>query len=856
MRGNISKQRPVLIGLLSLFFTLSPCHLLTPSACHAQEPGAALRMSGFMPAGVRGSVTEKWGTLLFDLHNLSDEDREARVLVSYTARPDVQYGRDLWIPAHSFLKTWMLVGPAPAEGALSNARELRIVFQERTGKKDQTILPRDEERIRTQLVFWHKQEPSTSIMLGDDDTPLAFGELPRPDSARTEAHRLVRTFRAARELSEHVSICPEGPLCPVSDGLDGADHFVLASGRIADDPAGMRSLRQWVQRGGSLWVMLDQVDPQAIAPLLGEALDFDVVDRTSLTDFAVERSSSSQAAQNEGKPLPGAFNRAATEPPFRPGPFDRPVDFVRVLLPPGEQAKHVIDGWPVWFTRHVGHGRVVFTTLGPRGWYRERKGRDPRSPFERFPELPMPSPALEMVAAELQPIREDGFPIDSLTQGLVDDVGYSTVRRSTAVGVFGGFLLATIGLVFLLRRSRRPEILACAAPAAALLATFAFVALGEASRRAAPTTLAVGQLVEGDSATQDASVGGLMAVYRPDSGAFPLAAERGGIVELDRTGVQGQTTRLLTTDLDRWHLENLDLPGGLRMAHFRQSILTDRPIAAVARFGPDGLEGKIEAGPLRGLCDAVLDAPGDRHLAVRIQQNGSFQAGSKDLLPLGEFLAGTLLSDKQQRRQEIYRRYLKRPPTGRREERTFLLAWADPIDMGVYFAQNVRTTGSSLVILPLRLEHSLPGSRVTIPGPFIKDRRIWNGGESGVTRESESAVDMHLRFQLPAVVLPFKVERARLTMRMDAPSRRVAVAGWQGPEADSKQRRVLHSVESPLDVIRVDISDESLLRLDGDGGLHLNVDVGALPKGKAEIRDGSQKWVIHYIDLDITGRVE
>ncbi len=468
----------------------------------------------------------------------------------------------------------------------------------------------------------------------------------------------------------------------------------------------------------------------------------------------------------------------------------------------------------------------------------------------------MPSPALEVVASELQPIRQAGFPIDSLSQGLVEDVGYSTVRRSTAAGVFTAFVLATLGLVIVLRRSRRPELLACAAPAAALAATLAFIALGEASRRTAMSTLALGQLVEGDSATQDVSVRGPMVVYRPDSGAFPFAAKQGGIVELDRGGVEGQTTRLFTTDLDRWHLENLDLPAGLRMAHFRQSLSTDRPIAAVGRLGPDGLEGKIDAGPLRELCDAVLDAPGDRYLAVRMLEDGSFRAGSKDLLPTGEFLAGTLLSDQQQRRQEIYRRYLNRPPTGRREERTFLLAWADPVDLGFHFGENVRTAGSALVILPLRLERSVPGSRVTIPGPFVKDRRLWNGGESGTTRESESAVDMHVRFQLPPAVLPFKVERARLTMRIDAPSRGVTIAGWDGPEQDSRRRRVLHRVESPLDVIRVDVSEESLLHLDSAGGLHLNVEVGALLKGKAERSDGSQKWVIHYLDLEITGRAE
>ena len=74
------------------------------------------------------------------------------------------------------------------------------------------------------------------------------------------------------------------------------------------------------------------------------AVTVQVVDRVSLTQFAV---------------LP--------EPPGEP--HDRPVEFVRVLLPARERVAHTIDGWPAWFTRRVGRGKVVFSTLGFAGLY-------------------------------------------------------------------------------------------------------------------------------------------------------------------------------------------------------------------------------------------------------------------------------------------------------------------------------------------------------------------------------------------------------------------------------------------------------------------------------------------------------
>src|SRR5947209_15658974 len=74
-----------------------------------------LRLQSVAPEGVRNSTTESWTTLRVTVRNLAPEGRDARVLAFYTKRPDVQYGRDLWVPGRSELESWMLVGPAPEE---------------------------------------------------------------------------------------------------------------------------------------------------------------------------------------------------------------------------------------------------------------------------------------------------------------------------------------------------------------------------------------------------------------------------------------------------------------------------------------------------------------------------------------------------------------------------------------------------------------------------------------------------------------------------------------------------------------------------------------------------------------------
>src|SRR5439155_20676746 len=113
-----------------------------------------------------------------------------------------------------------------------------------------------------------------------------------------------------------------------------------------------------------------------------------------------------------------------------------------------------------------------------------------------------------------------------------------------------------------------------------------------------------------------------------------------------------------------------------------------------------------------------------RVLAVRLQPDGSFHAGAADILPAGQFLASAVLTDRQQRRQELYREYLKRSATGREEGRNLLLAWAQPADLGFNLGPEARLAGSALLVLPLQFERAAPGSRVAIPGPPIPVKRV------------------------------------------------------------------------------------------------------------------------------------
>jgi hypothetical protein len=802
-----------------------------PARAQEQPP---LRLDGLYPGGARNSATESWGTFGFSLTNLSDTDRQARVLVFYTGQPDVQYGRDILVPARATLSSWLLVGPAPAQSQ-ADGREIQSLLYDRTAGQERLILPPGTERVRSRSVLYRKREPFTAIVLDEEPSGApGVGELPRPESAAEQALHLARVFRRARQLSGLVQAIHPTPLPPTPEGFDGVDHIVLASGRLADDPPGMQALRRWLERGGTLWVMLDLVEPERLAPLLGDALDFQVVDRVGLTDFQIEATPATAAL------IP---RRQAHE---------RPVNLVRVLLPSGEPVRQAVNGWPAWFSRRVGRGKVVFTTLGARGWYRPRERTDPPSPYQDFPLMPVALPNLDALAVEFEPAppADDPAAADAFRAPLKDEIGYAIISRGTVALIFGVFLLAGLGLALVLRRSRRPELLGWLIPAAALLAAGAFLALGATSRRGAVPTLAVAQVADAAAGTEEVPVHGQLAVYRPESGPAELGAGQGGLVRLDMTGLEGQARRLIVTDLDAWHWENLALPAGVRSAPFQYTAPARVPLGAVARFGPDGLAGKLTAGPFRDLADAVLAPPGGRNLAVRLGPDGAFRVGSQDVLPAGQFLTGAVLTDRQQRRQRLYREFLKATPLGRQERRPLLLAWAEPVDMHLTLGTpDVRTVGGALLIVPLRLQPPAAGERVTVPGPLVPCERLIDGTPTRLAREGKGAADQEVRFRLPDAVLPFRVERARLLVKADAPSRRLTVSARAGGRLIELRR-----VDSPLDPILVDITDEGLLRPDAEGGLHLDVALSEQPRPAAGTAPDEDDWTIDDLALEVTGR--
>jgi hypothetical protein len=771
------------------------------STASPQDPASEpLRLIGLAPAGIRNSVTESWGTLRVELANAGTEGRNARVVAFYPARPDIQYARDIFVPGRSAASSWLPIGPAPEEKSTSS-RELEILLYDRTGGQDRLLLPQGRERVRSRGVFYKRREPTTAILLDEPEIDPTTNEL-RTAASSDEPLLLARCMRDAAGLSEQITVIDERFLPPVPEAFDGIDVLMLATNRLSADPTGLQTLRGWVEQGGTLWVLLDRVNPENVAPLLGEDFDFHTIDRVGVTTVRLHRS-----------------NDAAASVPVRD--LDEPVGLVRVVTGNRDTHLYTANGQPAAFVRTLGRGRIVFTALGPRGWFRPRTSNDPRARFDFLPDLPIALDALGNLAVlQFHPRMESTRPpSESLRELLLREVGYSVVDRGKAGAIFGALILALIGLGIIVRRSWRPERVGWLGPMAALAAASVFVVLGIQSRGAVPPTIGVAEIVDAVPGSGEAARYGVIAHYGPDSGPALLGTDVDASISLDEAGLEGKVRQRVVTDLGKWHWEGLSLPAGLRTGSFQSTLRAPR-LSALARFDSGGVEGRLELDSFRGVGDGLIITPSHELLPIRFGAENTFIASDRDALPSGQYLDAAVMSDRQQRRQAVYRQLLDGRWPRHWEGRNLLLAWADPAEIPIYSGGSVRTVGASLLVLPLEFERPPALQQVTIPRAFIAYSRLFDGRLQIPQLEGSNPVEMRLRFQLPTSVLPLTIERVLLHVKVRTPSRQFIVAGFaDGGEVP------LYDAENPLDPIRLEIADPRLLGLDPDGGLHLKVQV-------------------------------
>lgn len=754
-------------------------------------------------------------------------------LLHFESDPTLQYGRQFWLPPRSKRQSWVLIR-LPDEPQNAQAVQTRTVLYDRTGS-DESRVPGPGGQIFYDGILPLDPQDDVTVLISDEapgNTEAADSE---PGSLGRAAAMALRTSTGRSPRIRELN----GPfLPPIVEALDRMDHLILRGDRLARDAAGLKAVRRWLHRGGRLWIMLDQVQPETVELLLGEACELEIVDRTELTQVQIE-----------------GLGRAARDSDQQPREFEIPVEMVRVLGRNFE-AIHTVNGWPASFWQQVGAGEVLYTTLGVEAWLRPRTPRDvlPLDSNDQVRYLAR-EPLAHLAKRLLNPVEPVIPPLQpqDFEPYLAEQVGYEVAGRGTVAAILALFCASLVAARVVSSRRKRSDQIGWLAAAAAAFATVLLGAMGAQSRLSIPSTVAEAQIVTAVPGSAEVQASGLLMFYNQGASPARIGARRGGLFFADMSGFEGETRRMVWTDLDQWHWENLTLPAGTRLAPFEQSVPIEMPIEARAAFGPEGLNGNLAAGPLEKVGDLVLATPSGQHIAVGLDERGRFTAGPEHALAAGEFITGTILDDEQRRRQRLYAGLFEKY----RPARPTLFLWASPLETEFLYPEASRRLGSALVSVPLRFERTPSGGPVLIPAPLITYRSVQDpsGQRSlspydnfrGQWNEHSGPSESWLRFQLPEEVLPLQVDEATVTIRIHGPAERLSIVGPIGGRMESLAVR-----ERPVGTIRLGIEDAERLQIDDQGGLLLGLHVSATP---SIARSGSKDyWQIVSLHLEVTGR--
>lgn len=786
------------------------------------------------PCGVNQYMSDAWGVVRTSVFNTADQSGDVLAAFGFSTDPEWQFARRVWVPAHALRRTWVPVKLPHLSPSQESIVCYGLLIDDRSGSE--VVLRDDHEGVQhSTLLRVNQDRPVTAVFVDDDEE----SDLDEVDYAYEAAIAL----RTARGYQRGLVSIRDRDLPPLRDAFDGLDQIVLWNDRFAGDMAILAALRAWLNDGGELWIMLDRVDFAGVERLLGEMFTCQLVNRVGLSEVAI---------QDSPPPSPDAApSPAAPQPAFQCG---LPLNFVRVVVS-GMKVTHTVQGWPAAFWRSVGRGRVVFTTVDAQAWIRRATALRPRWDPNRMTDYE-PTPQLDelpLIKVRPPPLAQPEVFRDYLSE----KIGYRVASRgpvSAILGLFCGLLLlAGAGLA----RRRHLEHLAWIAPCLALAAAAPLAGLGLQSQRAVPATVGQAQYLEVADGAEHITGSGLLTFYDPAPAPAAAGARQGGVFAPEGAGQAGTTRRMVWTDLDQWHWENLRQTTGLRTASFQWSSDVPERLAVRGTFTAAGFAARW-TGKVLPLSDAIILAPAQPCLAVQARGAGLLGRPG-DVLAPGRYVQSRWLSDEQRRRQAVIEQMLHREGGQTAEiSRPLLWGWSDPLDLGFEFPRHQQQVGAALWSLPLEIDKPPVGTQVVIPSPFVRFRAFNRlAGENasplydyrtGLWIRSQNATETWLRFQVPEAALPLRIERARFTLQITAPSRTVQIVRRTGDRTET-----LRKASNPIGQIELTLEGGTLPELDPAGRLALGIVVSA--KADAAGSPQASAWKIDSAQLEVAGTV-
>ncbi len=786
----------------------------------------------------------EWAVLGLRGNNPLEKDVEATVVLFFEQNMQTRYERRFWIPARSTRMTWL---PVRVPNTTPHPRQLKAYTMNLVASDGEDVLQRGSDpSLYSMSLLPINNMTSLSGAIHQRRDPRRVMDESWPDE---DAADVLGVMREAAEADSASVSFRDMFLPPYPHALDGLDHLLISDDRWLSDSAAPLALRSWLQRGGSAWLMLEYVGQDAVDALLGDDSCLQIVDRVELTEFTLRTPQLSETDRD----------------PEERWVSERPVEFIRVLLTEDAVVHSWIGEWPAAFSIKQGNGEVLVTTLGARGWHhRLALLEDP--PAANVPS-DGPTQALgELGARMLATAPEASLPTKDIQAVLQSQIGYDVPKRATIGLILGVNFTALLvaGLVF--ARWQRLQHLAWFLPLCAVATASAMIGLGKANVSQVTPTLATVQLMELSSASEQVHATTYAAFYSPSSERFSLSSSAAGLVTPQDDADGGIRQIAWKGGRNSYWKEFRVPPGAARFVKLQDDYMLSQQIRAVGRFGPEGLAGRIDNVELMGEpSDAVLATPVSANSGMEFRDGGQFVCGDRHLLSPNEYLSGVLLTDRQQRRQTIYRSLFDAEVTY--PTRPTVFVWGDAERLRMEVPEVFEARGETLWAIPLQWERTPSGGAFSISPTFLKmvnaadatlgTSNVYNP-RTGVWLDEVSApTRSFFEFLLPPVVLPAELTSATVQLKINAPWREVQVLGKQ---ATTGKVVVIKSWQGPSGLLELQIADPELLKTSASGGLLLGLSVGEASGSATSQREQGAPvdklgvWQVEYMHVSVSGK--
>ncbi|QDT08505.1 hypothetical protein [Planctomycetes bacterium K23_9] len=787
------------------------------------------------PAGMRQQVPGQWATMSVSGSNHTDQDAQESVVLQVGDDAKHQFSRKFLIPAHSRRQAWVPVKIPKVDLEAQQRIDLTSI---RIGESE------DVETFQANSIG----EPivKRSLMLSKPGAQVAVLSQPAPGKKPVagDLQSVVDAIYQMRDQSD--SGFDRGELVnyvgsflpPQTQSLDSLDQLILIDEGFLYDSTAAARVGQWLRDGGRLWVMLDRMKPDSVRRLLGDQSCFSSFDRVELNQFQID-----QLNRTTGHIVESSQWSS-----------DTPVAMVRGTAD-ADQIVCAIDGWPAAFTKVIGNGEALFTTIDVRSLVGDG----------------VPLAAFRQVSDDFFTPKAGAQRYADVMMPLVDnEIGYQIPRRGLIAAVLGFQLLIVLAIGIWLARQKRLDRMAIVIPVTVAIASVALIWTGKRQSGSIPPTFVTGQFARVILGGTEVLVDSISAIYSDQTIELDLVALPQATMSLVETPDSPQRLQWTDDGQSRWvHL--VQPPGVVRHLRSESHEQLKKPWTFQGQFTERGFEGKLDGIDFDNCSDGLVVSDSTPSLSLA-KSGDSWVGASEAVLLEGQFAKESMLSERQRQRQSVLRE-LHDPKKKLFGRAPSLLMWTEAQPFGLEIAKPFTSRGSALVQMPIRYQRTPSATTFTVPANFVRMEvaagddgysTLFNPQTGRWLEERTRAQSTGVRCYLPSSVMPCSLTKAVIEMKITAPSRTLQIDAAVGDQFET-----IYQQPNPSGLVRILIDDPDQLKLDAKGSLSLRIAVSSTEQELAASNspvqsNGSQQdsaadsrvWQIDFARVTLTGKTQ